>query len=461
MINISKKDIIWNYAGNILNMGMSLIILPFVLKMLNSQEIGLWYVFSSVASLVMLVDFGFSPTIMRSMTYAWSGALALTAEGTPEFDPEGKTNNLLVGKLTSASKMIYLIMSMIIIVVLLSAGTLYVRGLINDPRYIIAWLLYSFAVFANLFYSNWTSILKGIGAIEDANKALVISRIIYVVFSVIGLVMGGGLIWLSAMFLLSGLLLGIMSKNMFMARLSRSECQSDIEPFKKNNFIAIFHTLWPNAKKQGIVTIGSWLISRSSTLICSSFLGLEITAQYGLSLQILGFVGSFSQILFNSYLPEITSAKVSLDARRFKVVFSRAIVLQWLIGILGITFSIIAGPIALRLIGSNSTLLPTSMMIPLGLILFLEWNHSTFATLITLSNTVPFVKASIISGSIIVLLSFLSVNYWEFGVLGLILSQGIIQLAYNNWRWPYWIFHENKWTIQDLVKSLIADLRLV
>ena len=60
-IKITKQDIMWNYAGSIFNIGMGIFVLPFVLKMLTTDELGVWYVFGSIAALITLLDFGFSP----------------------------------------------------------------------------------------------------------------------------------------------------------------------------------------------------------------------------------------------------------------------------------------------------------------------------------------------------------------------------------------------------------------
>ena len=81
MISITKKDIVWNYLGTVLNLSMNVLILPFVLRLLTVQELGLWYVFGSVAALVQLMDFGFAPAIMRNISYAWSGVISFIAEG--------------------------------------------------------------------------------------------------------------------------------------------------------------------------------------------------------------------------------------------------------------------------------------------------------------------------------------------------------------------------------------------
>ncbi len=457
-VNITKKDIAWNYMGNTLNIGMGILLLPAILLMLTSQEIGLWYVFASMSALVFLVDFGFSPTILRNITYSWSGVKELLPEGTQHIELDGKPNLSLLKSIIISSKKIYLILTIISGILLFSFGTCYIYGLLPEKEieYLIAWLIYSMAIILNLYYSYWTPLLKGIGAIKEANQVLIISRLIYFIFSIIGLVFGGGLIWLSLMYLVSGLLLRILSKVYFL-RLLGDDYQQDIEV--RYNFKTIFSIIWPNAKKSGIVTIGAWLITRSTTLLCATYLGLEMTAQYGLSLQIMGIVGSFSSLLFNAYIPEIASSRVSHNAKRYNQIFSRAITIQWVVGLIGLLGVILLGPTVLSLIGSNSTLLPSSILVLLGIVLYLEWNHSTFATLITMSNTVPFVRASIYSGIGIIVSSLVMLNFTTMGILGLIISQGVVQLVYNNWRWPRWVFKENNSSVYKILKASINEIK--
>ena len=71
---INRKDVIWTYLGKFFTVGVNIILLPLVMAALSESELGLWYVFASISQIVSLFDFGFSATISRHMTYAFSGA---------------------------------------------------------------------------------------------------------------------------------------------------------------------------------------------------------------------------------------------------------------------------------------------------------------------------------------------------------------------------------------------------
>lgn len=458
MIITKRKDIGWNLFGSLLNYSFSLIILPIVLSSLSPQELGIWYVFVSISAFVMLMDFGFSPTIMRNIAYAWSGAKEILPEGTSKHEKvDDKPNLFLLKCVEITSRRIYTAISILAGFVLLSGGVLYVKSLANGNlnTFLIAWVIYSISIVIDMNFSYLNPMLRGTGNIGSANRAIIISKVLYVLVAAIGLLLGGGLIWLSLSQVTSSILFRLLARNFLSHNMSKNY-QSII--VNRHDIKTTFHAIWPNARKQGIVTVGSWLITRGNTIVCSTFLGLEVTAQYGLSLQLLSIVNTLAQLVFNTYSPEIASLKIGGSGTRYSNVMSRVMAIQWIISIFGIVSVIIFGPFALKLIGSNSELLPRSVLITFGVILFLEWNHSSFATIITLSNRVPFVKSSLISGVSILILSLLSIKLTHLGILGLILSQGLVQLMYNNWYWPKRVLIEDNISILSILNNFWNQL---
>jgi hypothetical protein len=106
-------------------------------------------------------------------------------------------------------------------------------------------------------------------------------------------------------------------------------------------------------------------------------------------------------------------------------------------------------PFLLNLIQAK-TILPSKTICLLYLIVItLEYNHSMFAELIATSNEIPFVKANLISGFIIIILTTCSLQFTQLGLIGVILSEGIVELSYNNWKWPSRIFKEFNFSIKE------------
>ena len=68
-------------------------------------------------------------------------------------------------------------------------------------------------------------------------------------------------------------------------------------------------------------------------------------------------------------------------------------------------------------------------------ITLLELNHTIASHYISASNIIPFLPAAIISAILIVLLSTVFVMQ-GWGIFGIVISQGFVQLLWNNWFWP-------------------------
>ena len=70
----TKKDIIWGYLSQFLNIGSGIIIIPVAIKYLTTEDMGLWYLFIAIAGLAQLLEFGLQPTISRMTSYIYSGS---------------------------------------------------------------------------------------------------------------------------------------------------------------------------------------------------------------------------------------------------------------------------------------------------------------------------------------------------------------------------------------------------
>src|SRR6266567_8101153 len=71
---ISRRDIYWGYAAQLLNVGAGLILLPVVVRYFSPEDVGLWFVFITLAGLAQLLEFGFQPTLARNTAYVYAGA---------------------------------------------------------------------------------------------------------------------------------------------------------------------------------------------------------------------------------------------------------------------------------------------------------------------------------------------------------------------------------------------------
>jgi len=437
-IKINNKDVIWSYFSQIFQFGAGLFLLPVILRKLPSEHLAIWYVFLSITSLVNLLDFGFQQTIMRNVSYIFSGAQKLLKFGIHDDDSSEEVNYELLLSLIKSAKKIYRNIAIIAFTLLITFGTWYIYDITTElaaqQDILMAWIIYVFSAVLNFYFYYYTPLLLGRGQIKESNKTIVFSKLFYIGFSFIGLSLNYGLIAVSIGNLLGSFVNRIMSYNYFYDEDLKIKFKN-ISDFSNDK--NIFKIIWANSYRLGLVSLGGFLILRSNTLLTSKFLDLKIVAQYGLSLQLLNILARSSSVLFNTFLPKFNQLRVKNKIYKLKKFFGTSLLIGWGTYGFGVLIIFTLGNDILNLIGSETSLLPKNYILFLSLILFLEFNHSVSATFITTQNEVPFVKASLFSGFGIVISSFIILKYTNYGILGILITQFIIQLAYNNWKWPY------------------------
>ena len=80
-MNIGQKDVLWNYAATILQTGVGVILLPFILNTFPQETVAIWGIFSTIIALTVLLDFGFGPSFARNVSYVVSGVTELKSTG--------------------------------------------------------------------------------------------------------------------------------------------------------------------------------------------------------------------------------------------------------------------------------------------------------------------------------------------------------------------------------------------
>ena len=71
--HIGKREIAWSYVGTAFMIGAGVILLPFILKKMTDEAVGIWNIFQTITFLVLLLDFGFRPSFARNISYIFSG----------------------------------------------------------------------------------------------------------------------------------------------------------------------------------------------------------------------------------------------------------------------------------------------------------------------------------------------------------------------------------------------------
>jgi O-antigen/teichoic acid export membrane protein len=438
---VSNKDVKWNYIGIIVSMISNFVMLPFMIHYLDSEILGLWYVFLSIGGIASLFDLGFTPTIARNIAYGWNGAEGVKEEGVI-YSKSGEPNFELLAGIIKISRIIYLIISSTALLLMLTVGTLYISYLsknIQDNTILVSWLIYAVAIFLNIYYGCYTMFLRGIGAVADYNKINVVARIIQIILSVILLFSGFGIIAVSMGYCFYGFVLRYFSKQRF---LKYYGFDYQIRKYKNNitksTLKDIFFAMWHNAWRDGLVTISNYLTSQAGTLIASAFLSLTETGIYSLTVQLITAILTISSGLYTAYQPTLQAAYVLNDKKLMREKMSIIMVVNLYVATFGVVVLMLFGPYIIKII-KPSLIINRPIIFATAVYLFLYKRQSIYASFISNMNTVPYCKSYIISSFGGIVLSVILMKYCHFGIWGMIVGQFIPQVLYNYWKWPKYV----------------------
>lgn len=326
---------------------------------------------------------------------------------------------------------------------LMTLGAWFVQSKITESHlpssYLGCWLLFALSTSYGFVTTYWPDLLIGIGSVRTAARIGIVSQLIGLSLLVSGLLFGWGL-WAYAVSTLVSAGVGRAIAKMEFRKHARAAFETHPHASEKRK---VLKSLWPMVWRQGIVMVGAFLIQRGNTLVCSAKLGLNETGSYGLSLNLLNLLFQVAVMPLAISWPVIGRMRVQRDYAGIRRLFGMRLYVGLFAGAVGVLGLGFLGPAALAALGSHTTLLPLWPFLLLGLIMWLEYHHSQYASLVLTENENPFVWPAILSGVAIFVLSWWATGHW--GLWGLVVAQGVVQLLWNNW-----------WTVLRGIRGLAA-----
>ena len=411
-----------------------LLLLPLIVTRFSPAEVGVWYIFLTLQGLIVLLDFGFQPTIARAFASAFGGARMLMREGL-HTDRQTTPNYALAGEIIHVARRLYGFLALAVIGVMATVGLGFLWFLIQRDGLSIAsvlpaWLAFAVAIGMTV-YLMWVSpLLVGSGKMT-ANYGFLLAGKLTFIATASALLLGGMGLLALPIATFAAALAGRLVAQPFLAEIVRpalQACPASRDP-------ELLSVLWHNASRMGLVSAGGFIITRANIFVVSVFTGLAASAAYAISLQLLTALMAVALLPSQIAMPRIVAARLASNKALLKQIFLLTTVVAASIFAAGLLFVLISGPPLLARVGSTVELLPTMLLTLLGVVLLLETNHVNSALMIATANVIPFVRSAVISGLAVVVLATLAASL-GFGLQGVILAQGVAQLAYNNWRWP-------------------------
>jgi O-antigen/teichoic acid export membrane protein len=443
-MQIGRRDIYWNYMATFLRIASSALLFPFILRMMPSETVGMWTIFTTITAFGGLLDMGFNSSFARNVTYVFSGVRSLKAKGYESITDENKTIDYgLLKGVISTMRWFYFRIALVLFIFLATVGTYYVHTLLNDyhnshQEVYIAWIILCLISTYNLFTLYYDALLQGKGLVKKSKQVTIIGQGVYLVIAACLILFGFGLIAIVSAQASSVLIIRWLSYRVFFTKETKQNLNAATSRSRKD----VLKVIAPNALKIGFTSIGSFLVQKSSTIIGSLFLTLSEIASYNITITLIGIIAGLAGIYTGTYQPKIAQLRVENNSNKIKELYLRGQVVLLLTFFAGGVVLTFFGEWALQLIGSKTQLMPPLIIAVATLIFFLESNHGIAGNILLSKNEVPFFKASLLTGVASVLLLFLFFNLTKMQLWAMILAPGIAQLVYQNWKWPLEVHRE-------------------
>ena len=448
-MQIGRKDLFWNYAATSMRILSGIVVLPITLRMLPSEEMGIWSIFLSLVTITTLLDFGFSNSFSRNVTYVYSGVKELKTKGyavaeTIDID-YGLLKNLL-----SAMKRYYGIVALVFLVIFLAVSPFYMSSVLaqysGDKQTIwIAWFIFGGILAYEIYTYYYSSILIGRGQVKRNMQVVVVSQSIRIVVTLAFLFAGMGIISLVLGLFISDIVNRMLA---YMAFYDRETKTKLAEATASREWDTI-KTLVPNSLKIGFTSLSYFLRNQSFVLIAPFYLTLSQIAEYGISRQFIALIATLGLAWYNTFYSQTAQYQVREDINGVKRLYIKGNLNLILLFVIGGSVLLMFGSEVLLLIKSKTSLLCNEYLFLMLLFLFLETRQVMANGTLIAKNEVPFFKADIISGVCSVLILLLMFNYTSLGVLSLILATGLVLCAYMSWKIPATLAKELQLTLND------------
>ena len=431
-----RTAVLWSWGFNALRLASVLVILPLLTRLPNS-DFGFYYLLLSIVAVAPLIDFGFSGSVERSVSYAMGGAKQLSAQGLPPGDfADGKPNFALLWKLVHTARVFYRSLTLLLLVVLGGIGTYIVSGAAPEtanPQ--LAWLAWGVALLNAGFeiYSSWWNVfLRGMNGVVAGSRILCLGYAVKLILSCALLLLGAGVLSIFAAGLVSSALIRSLSR-----RSARRILPTDTFPLpNRAELIGMLRILWPNSWRVGLQLLSSYVTALIVMLICKAKFNLSGAGQYGFSLNIAALIQAMSSVWVTVKWPMIGQLRSRMDLAGIQRLFWSRVWLETLTFLLLAGAALVVTPFLLKIGGIAKDVLPPPWFAILLLNGFLETQMIIWGTFLTTENKVPTLWPIVLANLISLTLVWFLVEKTNIGLGAFAIAPLIAGSLFNYWFWP-------------------------
>lgn len=437
---LSKTDphrsaAVWSWMFNCLRLGTALIILPLLLRSLDSEEMGVHFVLVNMLVLLPALDSAVAFNLSRFVAHAMSGAPRLKAVGLSEPPTAGGEPNYdLVWQLLHASGRLYRFFAVGIVVALLGYGYLVLSLRIDEvstPGTV--WLALGLSIAGaacDIYWGYWGTLLKGMEQVLPAVRWQTAGYAIRLLLGVALLLSGMGLLSLP----IAGLVGSVVQRS-----FTRRHCLRLLLPHRPQSVNTSSNTvLWallPNSWRMGLQMLSQLFMINGLSFLCVQQFGLGANASYGLSLQLFSIAAGLAAVWSSVCWPTVNRLRFQRDIPALRAMVKQMYQRQMLTYVALAAIALLFAPALLQILRSESTLLVGWLLLVVAGNQLLEMNFSFWTTLLAAENKIPSLWPAVVSNTTSVLVAGALLLAGVTGLAALVVAPLAVGLVFNYWYW--------------------------
>jgi O-antigen/teichoic acid export membrane protein len=432
-----RSAVAWSWVMNGLRLASGVLLLPLLIQFLSEPDFGMYFVFLGLSALVPILDFGFSASIGRAVSYAMGGATELKADGfVPAENPSGP-NHILLWQLLHTTRRLYAALAIGTLVLLGVLGTAYVALKVQETSVpMMTWIAWGITLISCVWeiYAGWWNVyLRSLDQVLVSARLAAWAQGLKIAVACVLLVFGGGLLSVPIGTLVANLVQRSLSRREVLRHLKAGHADTEAHRLQTKQ---LFETLWPNSWRIGVQFLSGYLAGYANTLIAGAAFGLKASATYGFSLQLVSISSGMAAVWTFVKWPAIGKARIQQDYAGMRRLFWSRVWLQYLTYLALAVGVVLVVPALLKWFHSEKTLLPGLWLALLALVGFLEMNYSLWGTVISTENRTPFVWPIVITNVVSFLLVLGLVGFTTLGLAAFVIAPLVTGAFCNYWRWP-------------------------
>lgn len=418
-----------------------LLILMLCSNALTPSELALWFIVNAISGVAIMMDLGMMNTFQRNFTYTKHGISELLVDGLSNIK-RSKNSEGTVGIIYTVATMYYMAASVLSLLLMGILYNIFTREFNIENRDAAGILIYFISSVIILNGNKYIALLQGFGMMKEFYVSQIVFRMALASGSIIAYLRNPSLMDFAIASICASVIyfviikLWIKKKVKYNATFNMAATKNTIK------------MLTPNAIRQGISAIGSFLGVQGFILLSSHYLLNDEFNVLSMAVTILVFLSNVSNVPAAIAYPKICATIINNDKQYTKRLIAIGLFAS---SLLFVVTSVIA-------IGGILTLgkyvhglnIPVELLILLALMVGPEQFQSNCCSFLAAYNNIEFHKTAIVTAIITLLLIYAFAGHLNMGVYGVVGARIIAHWMYNNWYWAIKCFNRAELTIDEI-----------